>query len=91
MAQRSLLEITNCCILIIIFVSIETFLSYLGQFQVFMMPNFALEDPDIFNNVLPWSMVTQEPADGARAVPRNSAKLLQEKVVITIVTRVQRT
>lgn len=45
-----------------------------------MMPNFALEDPDIFNNVLPWSMVTQEPADGARAVPRNSAKLLQEKL-----------
>lgn len=48
--------------------------------KVFMMPNFALEDPDIFNNVLPWSMVTQEPADGARAVPRNSAKLLQEKL-----------
>ncbi|XP_022787407.1 vacuolar protein sorting-associated protein 54-like isoform X3 [Stylophora pistillata] len=48
--------------------------------KVFMMPNFALEDPEIFNNVLPWSMVTQEPADGARAVPRNSAKLLQEKL-----------
>lgn len=48
------------------------------------MPNFALEDPEIFNSVLPWSMVTQEPAESTRAVPRNSAKLLQEKVVIIV-------
>lgn len=48
------------------------------------MPSFALEDPEIFNSVLPWSMVTQEPAESTRAVPRNSAKLLQEKVVITV-------
>ena len=56
----------------------------LGKFQVFLMPNFALEDPEIFNSVLPWSMVTQEPPENTRAVPRNSAKLLQEKVVITV-------
>lgn len=48
------------------------------------MPSFALEDPEIFNSVLPWSMVTHEPAENTRAVPRNSAKLLQEKVVITV-------
>ena len=55
-----------------------------------MMPNFALEDPEIFNSVLPWSMVTQEPAEGVRGVPRNSAKLLQEKVMIVIVLIVLR-
>lgn len=48
--------------------------------KVFLMPNFALEDPEIFNSVLPWSMVTQEPPENTRAVPRNSAKLLQEKL-----------
>ena len=46
-----------------------------------MMPNFALEDPEIFNSVLPWSMVTQETTSNAvKGMPRNSAKLLQEKV-----------
>ena len=50
--------------------------------QVFMQTSFALEDPEIFNNVLPWSMVTQETKDGVKDVPRNSAKLLQEKVTI---------
>lgn len=83
--HTSLLEITDCNI--IVFWSawrhnIE--LLSLGKFQVFLMPNFALEDPEIFNSVLPWSMVTQEPAESTRAVPRNSAKLLQEKVVITV-------
>ena len=48
-----------------------------------MMPNFALEDPEIFNSVLPWSLVTQETnPEAARGMPRNSAKLLQEKVPI---------
>lgn len=45
-----------------------------------MQTSFALEDPEIFNNVLPWRMVTQETKDGVKDVPRNSAKLLQEKV-----------
>lgn len=48
--------------------------------QVFMQSNFALEDPEIFNHVLPWNMVTQETKEGMREAPRNSAKLLQEKV-----------
>lgn len=48
-----------------------------------MQTSFALEDPDVFNNVLPWSMVTQETKrEGVRDLPRNSAKLLQEKVTI---------
>jgi len=47
------------------------------------MPNFALEDPEIFNNVLPWNLVTQETTpEAVRGMPRNSAKLLQEKVEI---------
>ena len=50
--------------------------------QVFMQSNFALEDPEIFNHVLPWNMVTQETKEGMREAPRNSAKLLQEKVWI---------
>ena len=45
-----------------------------------MQTGFALEDPEVFNNVLPWNMVTQETKEGIRDVPRNSAKLLQEKV-----------
>ncbi|KAJ7371032.1 Vacuolar protein sorting-associated protein 54 [Desmophyllum pertusum] len=49
--------------------------------KVFMMPNFALEDPEIFNHVLPWSMVTQETTtEGVKGMQRNSAKLLQEKL-----------
>lgn len=47
-----------------------------------MQSNFALEDPEIFNHVLPWNMVTQETKGGMREAPRNSAKLLQEKVWI---------
>jgi len=48
-----------------------------------MMPNFALEDPEIFNNVLPWNLVAQETTpEAVRGMPRNSAKLLQEKVDI---------
>ena len=48
--------------------------------QVFMQTGFALEDPEVFNNVLPWNMVTQETKEGIRNTPRNSVKLLQEKV-----------
>lgn len=48
--------------------------------KVFMQSNFALEDPEIFNHVLPWNMVTQETKEGMREAPRNSAKLLQEKL-----------
>lgn len=45
-----------------------------------MQTSFALEDAEVFNNVLPWSMVTQEMKGGVKDIPRNSAKLLQEKV-----------
>ena len=51
-----------------------------------MQPSFALEDPETFSFVLPWKMVTSEPSEskeqrqGLLDVPRNSAKLLQEKV-----------
>ena len=45
-----------------------------------MQSNFALEDPEIFNHVLPWNMVKQETKEGMKEAPRNSAKLLQEKV-----------
>ena len=37
--------------------------------QVFMQSNFALEDPEIFNHVLPWNMVTQETKGGMREAP----------------------
>ncbi|KAK2560887.1 Vacuolar protein sorting-associated protein 54 [Acropora cervicornis] len=47
---------------------------------VFMQTGFALEDPEVFNNVLPWNMVTQETKEGIRNTPRNSVKLLQEKL-----------
>jgi len=48
--------------------------------KVFMQTGFALEDPEVFNNVLPWNMVTQETKEGIRNTPRNSVKLLQEKL-----------
>ncbi|XP_068729722.1 vacuolar protein sorting-associated protein 54-like [Montipora capricornis] len=48
--------------------------------KVFMQTGFALEDPEVFDNVLPWNMVTQETKEGIRDVSRNSAKLLQEKL-----------
>lgn len=48
--------------------------------KVFMQTSFALEDPEVFNHVLPWNMVTQETKGGVKDAPRNSAKLLQEKL-----------
>lgn len=56
-----------------------------------MQTSFALEDPEIFNNVLPWNMVTQETKEGAKEVPRNSAKLLQEKVTLIFIAHFQLT
>ena len=47
-----------------------------------MQTSFALEDPEVFNHVLPWNMVTQETKGGVKDALRNSAKLLQEKVSI---------
>ena len=53
-----------------------------------MQPNFALEDPETFQFVLPWSMITSDPTKGKEQlqssldVHRNSAKLLQEKVIV---------
>lgn len=51
-----------------------------------MNANFSLEDPETFNDVLPWSSVVTDSsqAEQERAglinTHRNTAKLLQEKV-----------
>ena len=52
-----------------------------------MHPSFSLENPDTFNSVLPWALVTADSSQAAHEraglmnVTRNSAKLLQEKVL----------
>ncbi|KAK3733355.1 hypothetical protein QZH41_013684 [Actinostola sp. cb2023] len=54
--------------------------------RVFMNASFSLEDPDTFNSVLPWALVTADSSQAARDraglinTHRNSAKLLQEKL-----------
>ncbi|XP_048586401.1 vacuolar protein sorting-associated protein 54 [Nematostella vectensis] len=54
--------------------------------KVFMNPHFTLEDPETFSSVLPWSLVTADSSQAAQDraglmnAPRNSAKLLQEKL-----------
>ncbi|XP_066279264.1 vacuolar protein sorting-associated protein 54-like isoform X1 [Branchiostoma lanceolatum] len=45
--------------------------------KIFMQPNFALENPETFNAVLPWSQF--EPAKD-KEQGRQSSKLLQEKL-----------
>lgn len=52
-----------------------------------MNANFSLEDPETFNNVLPWSSVVTDSSQaeqdraGLINAHRNTAKLLQEKVL----------
>lgn len=46
--------------------------------QIFMKPDFALEDPATFNAVLPWSHFSSARGKSSRDVA--SSKLLQEKV-----------
>lgn len=46
--------------------------------QIFMKPDFALEDPATFNAVLPWSHFNSAGGKSSRDV--SSSKLLQEKV-----------
>lgn len=52
-----------------------------------MNANFSLEDPDTFNDVLPWSSVVADSSQAERdragliQTHRNTAKLLQEKVI----------
>lgn len=48
------------------------------NFQIFMKPDFALEDPATFNTVLPWSHFNSAGGKSSRDVA--SSKLLQEKV-----------
>ncbi|XP_077867902.1 vacuolar protein sorting-associated protein 54-like, partial [Saccoglossus kowalevskii] len=43
---------------------------------LFLKPDFALENPEVFNAVLPWSQFTQARDTNARS----SSKLLQEKL-----------
>lgn len=47
-------------------------------FQIFMKPDFALEDSITFNAVLPWSHFSTAGGKGNRDAA--SSKLLQEKV-----------
>ena len=49
------------------------------DFQVFMSPNFTLENTDTFNAVFPWTQIETARQDQA-GKPRQSSKLLQEKV-----------
>ncbi|EDV24143.1 uncharacterized protein TRIADDRAFT_27025, partial [Trichoplax adhaerens] len=53
-----------------------------GDGKVFLEPKFALEDPDTFNAVLPWSQFENAavPDKDISPRPRASAKLLQEKL-----------
>uniref|UniRef100_A0A3Q1BWH3 Vacuolar protein sorting-associated protein 54 n=1 Tax=Amphiprion ocellaris TaxID=80972 RepID=A0A3Q1BWH3_AMPOC len=48
------------------------------NFQIFMKPDFALDDPATFNNVLPWSHFNSAGGKSSRDVA--SSKLLQEKL-----------
>lgn len=52
--------------------------------QIFMKPEFALEDPATFNSVLPWSHFNSAGGKSSRDVA--SSKLLQEKVNTLILT-----
>ena len=50
-----------------------------------MHADFSLEDPNTFNAVLPWALISEpkkavKDRAGLLNMPRNSAKLLQEKV-----------
>lgn len=54
-------------------------------FQIYMLPNFSLENPDTFNAVFPWSQIEQSSHTGKQA----SSKLLQEKVIKLLVYNYQ--
>ena len=47
--------------------------------QIFMHPNFNLENPDTFNAVFPWTQIEASRQEESTS-GRQSAKLLQEKV-----------
>ncbi|KAL3873549.1 hypothetical protein ACJMK2_036648 [Sinanodonta woodiana] len=47
-------------------------------FQLFMNPNFNLENPETFNAVFPWTQVEESRVDNSGT--RHSSKLLQEKL-----------
>ena len=57
-----------------------------------MQADFSLEDQQTFNSVLPWALIS-EPKKSAKDragllnMPRNSAKLLQEKVCLSLVSQ----
>jgi hypothetical protein len=50
-------------------------------FQLFLLPNFNLENPDTFNAVFPWTQVEESKVNQTGS--RHSSKLLQEKVSIS--------
>ncbi|NXW45164.1 VPS54 protein, partial [Nyctiprogne leucopyga] len=54
------------------------FISFVFLFQIFMKPDFALEDSLTFNAVLPWSHFSTAGGKGNRDAA--SSKLLQEKL-----------
>uniref|UniRef100_A0A8C2THT7 Vacuolar protein sorting-associated protein 54 n=1 Tax=Coturnix japonica TaxID=93934 RepID=A0A8C2THT7_COTJA len=57
---------------------LHAFISSFSLFQIFMKPDFALEDPLTFNAVLPWSHFSTAGGKGNRDAA--SSKLLQEKL-----------
>ena len=46
--------------------------------KMFFQPVFKLEEPSVFNAVLPWSNIQAKSSGGS--FKKNSSKLLQEKV-----------
>jgi len=56
----------------------DALISFVFLFQIFMKPDFALEDSLTFNAVLPWSHFSTAGGKGNRDAA--SSKLLQEKV-----------
>lgn len=57
------------------------FISFVFLFQIFMKPDFALEDSLTFNAVLPWSHFSTAGGKGNRDAA--SSRLLQEKVQLS--------
>ena len=52
---------------------------YFSILQLFMLPNFSLENPDTFNAVFPWTQV-EESRTSVHSESHPSSKLLQERV-----------
>lgn len=49
-------------------------------FEIFMQPGFSLQNPETFNQVLPWQQIKTHRQDSSSEKSVQSSKLLQEKV-----------